>query len=149
MINENMTKNMHVGDIVSIWDSNDDQRVQIGVGQCKDPSLVLIGTSGMENYIIVTIVLWLRSLSNEDSFAQLDYLVKTMLFVHLHHLKALTLIRKLTIGWMVLPKMSPMDTSVILFMILTMVALWKEVFLILWMKGGMRKEMAKKSRTRW
>jgi len=48
---------MHVGDIVSIWDSSKDGRVQIGVGQCKDPLLVLIfGVSGVEKCIIVTII---------------------------------------------------------------------------------------------
>ncbi len=49
--------NMHVGDIVSIWDSSKDGRVQIGVGKCKDPSLVSIyGVSGVENCIVVTII---------------------------------------------------------------------------------------------
>jgi hypothetical protein len=52
-----MTTNMHVGDIVFIWDSSDDWKVWIGVGQCKDPSLVPIyGVSGVDNYIVVTIV---------------------------------------------------------------------------------------------
>jgi len=52
-----MTANMHVGDIVSIWDSNNDGRVQIGLGQYKNPSLISIyGASGMENYIVVTII---------------------------------------------------------------------------------------------
>jgi hypothetical protein len=52
-----MTTNMHVGDTFCIKDSNKDGKVQIGVGQCKDPSLVLIyGANGMENYIILTIV---------------------------------------------------------------------------------------------
>jgi hypothetical protein len=50
-----MTTNMHVGDI--IWDSSEDGRVQIGVGQCKDPSLVLIyGVTGVENCIVGTII---------------------------------------------------------------------------------------------
>jgi hypothetical protein len=52
-----MITNMHVGDTVSIWDSSKDGRVQIGVGQCKDPLLVLIfGVSGVEKCIIVTII---------------------------------------------------------------------------------------------
>jgi len=60
---------MHVGDIISIWDSSKDGRVQIGVGKCKDPSLVLIyGVSGVENCIIVTIISWL---SSENFFAPL------------------------------------------------------------------------------
>ncbi len=52
-----MTANMHVGDIVSSWDLSEGCRVRIGVGQCKDPSLVLIyDVRGMENCIIVTII---------------------------------------------------------------------------------------------
>ncbi len=52
-----MITNMHVGDTVCIQDSNKDGRARIGVGQCKDPSLVLIyGVNGMENCIVVTII---------------------------------------------------------------------------------------------
>ncbi len=52
-----MTTNMNLNDIVSIWDVNDNYRVQIGVGQFKDPSLVSIyEASGVENCIVVTIV---------------------------------------------------------------------------------------------
>jgi hypothetical protein len=52
-----MTANMHVGDTVFIWDSNEDGRVQIKIGKCKDPSLVSIyGANGVENCIVVTII---------------------------------------------------------------------------------------------
>ncbi len=47
---------------------------------------------------------------------------------------------------MVFLKMNSMDTIVMFFMIPIMIALWKEVLLILWMKGGMMKEMVKKSK---
>ncbi len=48
---------MHVGDTISIWDFSKDGRVQIGVGQCKNPLLVLIyGVSGVENCIVITII---------------------------------------------------------------------------------------------
>jgi hypothetical protein len=48
---------MHVGDIIFIWDLNKDGKVQIGVGQCKDPLLVLIyGVSGVKKCIFVTII---------------------------------------------------------------------------------------------
>jgi hypothetical protein len=48
---------VHVGDIIFIWDLSEDGKVQIGVGQCKDPLLVLIyGVSGVENCIVITII---------------------------------------------------------------------------------------------
>jgi hypothetical protein len=48
-----MIAEMNVGDTISIWDSSKDGRVQIGIGQCKDPSLVPIhGANGVENYIV-------------------------------------------------------------------------------------------------
>jgi len=50
---------------------------------------------------------------------------------------------EITIWWMVFLKMNPVDTGVIFLMILVVMALWKKV-LILWVKGGMKKEMAKK-----
>jgi len=54
---ENMIANMHVGDIISIWDFNKDNKIQIGVWQCKDPLLVSIyGVCGMENCVVVTII---------------------------------------------------------------------------------------------
>jgi hypothetical protein len=54
---ENIITNMHVGDTIFIWDSNEDGRVQIGIGQCNNPLLVLIyGVSGMENCIVITII---------------------------------------------------------------------------------------------
>jgi hypothetical protein len=52
-----MTANMHVGDTISIYDLSKDDRFQIGVKECKDPSLVLIyNANGVENYVIVTII---------------------------------------------------------------------------------------------
>ncbi len=57
MNDENMIANMHIGGIVSIWDLSEDGRVRIGVGQCKDPSLVPIyGVNGVENYKVITII---------------------------------------------------------------------------------------------
>jgi hypothetical protein len=45
------------GDTISIWDSNKDDKVQIGVGKWKEPSLVsMYGSNGVENYIFVTII---------------------------------------------------------------------------------------------
>jgi len=52
-----MIAEINVGDTISIWDSSKDGRVQIGIGQCKDPSLVPIhGANGVENYIVLTII---------------------------------------------------------------------------------------------
>jgi hypothetical protein len=68
-----MIANMHVGDITSIWDLNKDGRVRIGVGQCKDQSLVSIyGISGVENCIVVTIISMVEALNIKDFFAQLQ-----------------------------------------------------------------------------
>jgi hypothetical protein len=51
---ENMIANMHVGDTISMWDFSKDNKIQIGVRQCKDPLLVSIyGVRGMENCIVV------------------------------------------------------------------------------------------------
>lgn len=66
-----MIANMYVGGIVSIWDSNEDGRVWIGIGQCKDPLLVSIyDVSGMKNYIVLTIVFEQQTLFCPTSIAQ-------------------------------------------------------------------------------
>jgi hypothetical protein len=45
------------GEIVVIWDSNEDGKIQIGIGKCKDPSLGSIyDVGGVENYIVIYII---------------------------------------------------------------------------------------------
>jgi hypothetical protein len=64
-----MITNMHVGDIVFIWDLSEDGKVQIRVGQCKDLLLVLIyGVNGMEDYIVVTIISMVEVLEERRFF---------------------------------------------------------------------------------
>jgi hypothetical protein len=44
------------GSFISIWDVDENEIVRIGVGMCKDPSIVHIyGPYGMENCIMVLI----------------------------------------------------------------------------------------------
>jgi len=66
-----MIANMHVGDTISFWDCSEDARVQIIIGQCKDPSLVSIyGVSGMENCIIITIISMVEAFEQRRLFCQ-------------------------------------------------------------------------------
>jgi hypothetical protein len=64
-----MTINMHVGDMFLIWDFNDDQRDQIGIGKCKDPSLVpTYGVRGVDNYMVFTIISMIEALEGQRLF---------------------------------------------------------------------------------
>jgi hypothetical protein len=50
------------GSSISIWDMDENERVKIGIGMCKDSSIVLIYEAcGMENYRVV-----LMESMNED-----------------------------------------------------------------------------------
>jgi hypothetical protein len=50
------------GSSINIWDVDENERVRIGIGTCKNPLVVLIyGPCGMENCIVVLI-----EVMNED-----------------------------------------------------------------------------------
>jgi hypothetical protein len=64
-----MREELNVGNMVSICDSSEDGRVQIGVGQYKDPLLVSIyGVNGMETYIIITIIFMIEAFKQQRVF---------------------------------------------------------------------------------
>jgi hypothetical protein len=44
------------GSFINIWDVDENERVRIGIGTCRNPSVVLIyGPYGVENCIMVLI----------------------------------------------------------------------------------------------
>jgi hypothetical protein len=58
------------GSFINIWDVDENERVRIGIGTCRNPSVVLIyGPYGVENCIMVLI-----EATNED-YEQGSYFV--------------------------------------------------------------------------
>ncbi len=53
-----MGARLKTSDKVTIWDSNEVEKVQIGIGLCKDPLFVPIhNCEGVENCIFVFVIL--------------------------------------------------------------------------------------------